>query len=528
MKLFLGPNASVHAPACSTAALISAFTAGADGALIPVQETRDGQLVVAGQAELSQTTNSTARIQDTDFLELRKLNAGLKFKDWQGQPVRYVSEFNSLRTALRTLPKELNCAILVLQGAESGTRAAFLAKLASLPREELRDVLFLVSSSADFVAIRQLDAGAAIAIDRATFEADEAFPRRNQVEAVWAEADSVFNGAALSAFGSKLEALQKEGRLRGGAILLPGGAAPTSALIANALAHPVVSTLCANSFAALPRSFRRKHSFVDETFRGRDVNTEMWSFGYARVSNDCHVFQDAGVHIDIKPYVASPQQPPANEVERRVLRLEGLMNLALRRSFTYVGGGVGLMHRITGDFEAQADVTSERAVQSTMVELSVVNVNPGRHLPSWNQDGTPRYPRDDHEKHAFFDPHGAPPFVGSEHDENDGFRTNSHFGSEYADNNYGSDAGDGTVLDVSLRIERRGPYFSTYVRRQGSTEERDWICTGVVRNDSMNAGIFLRCVGKRWQKADPQNPGGYLPVVPNKFLVSRVIVNCFD
>ena len=58
---------------------------------------------------------------------------------------------------------------------------------------------------------------------------------------------------------------------------------------------------------------------------------------------------------------------------------------------------------------------------------------------------TPAPPTSFREKDSFFDPHGAPPFVGVEHDEDDGYRINWNLGSEYDNNQYGK-PDDGTWM----------------------------------------------------------------------------------
>lgn len=527
MKVFLAPDSRLHSPSHSLAQYVSAFTAGADGGFLSLQKTLDGHIVVYGESDISASTSASGKIADIGFAALRQLNFGAKFTNHLGEPVRHYAEISSLRAMLRLLPEEFECVVGFAQAAVTDTCTDFLRQAACELKEE-RDVsrvLWFAHTLAEAGILHEYCTDIPLAVRMQTLKPDFDFPRLQRIDAIVALCDEVIDDTGLTDAGLRLAALHEEGLLPRGAILISDVPSPAQVRIAQQ--HAFIHAICSNSMVAMTDTLRRGRVFIDETFQGRDVNTEKWAFGYARAGNDCHVYQDDGLHVDIYPY-QEPQPPgTADGIERRVRRLEGLMQLALRRTPTYCGGGAGLVQAIQGAFVAEVDVASQRAVQSTMVEIAVLNVNPGRHLPPWNPDGSPRMPGNDHDKHAFFDPHGAPPFVGSEHDEDDGFRINSHFGSEYADNNYGRDAGEGKLLNVTLRLERRGAYFSTYVRPQSEADPDGWICTGVVRNDSLNGRVYLRCVGKRWQKADPQNAGGYLPVVPNHFLFSRVMVKRF-
>ena len=136
-------------------------------------------------------------------------------------------------------------------------------------------------------------------------------------------------------------------------------------------------------------------------------------------------------------------------------------------------------------------------VAETRLEMAALNVDPGAHR------GKP--PETFRDKDSFYDPHGAPPYVGVEHDEDDGFRINWNLGSEYDNNQYGRPVGDGkTPRAARLRLERRGPFFAAYYRND--VDARDWVCVGTVRNDSLNPVVYLRCVGKRWRQEKEDDP----------------------
>lgn len=524
MRIFLADNANVHAPSSSLAGFVSAYVAGSDGVILSVQHSRDGELVVFGQRDLAAATGTNCVVQQTSLADLRRLNIGATFQDSQGNRTRYSAQIMSLVATLRSLPADLGLIVRPLPGGHVGTRDAFIEAVAQTCSEESESPIFWLAARSEVEAARRVAPRCRVAIDKGLFDA-EGDALRGLFDAVIAEHAEIGSDAGLTPFGSRLEQLHREGFLALGVIAVSSDRVPTYDKVAG---WPFAWALAVQSVHAIQARHRRGRTFVEERFGGRSVNTEYWSFGYARVSRSCHVYQDDGVHVTISPWVAPNDPPPGDLLEYRLRRLEALVGLALRRTGTYTGGGVGLMMGVEGAFTAEADVTSARATQATMVELAATNVNPARHMPSWHADGSPRYPASDHEASAFFDPHGAPPFVGSEHDEDDGFRINSHLGSEYADNNYGSDTGLGTHLEVTLRLERRGPFFASYFRPLAMTGSQDWICSGFVRNDSMNSRVFLRVAGKRWQKVDPANPGGFLPVVPNHFTISRVDVTNWE
>ncbi len=249
---------------------------------------------------------------------------------------------------------------------------------------------------------------------------------------------------------------------------------------------------------------------MKESFAGETVNQNRFAFGYAKGNPYCHVFQQDGVHVNIREYDGPTHADPVQEQ---------LWNVAKTWPF-YSGGGFGLRMPLEGDWAAEVDYTASRVGQATTVEMAAVNPNPGDHQPE--------PPRSFRQKSIFFDPHGAPPFAGSEHDEDDGYRFNANLGTDYDNNLWGRPVGNGKALAGRLRLERRGAYFSAYFRNDsmpvGASEEArkglapDWVCAGGVRNDSMNARVYLRCVGKRWRQEREDDPSQYHPIVPVEFV----------
>lgn len=124
----------------------------------------------------------------------------------------------------------------------------------------------------------------------------------------------------------------------------------------------------------------------------------------------------------------------------------------------YSGGGFGVVKPIEGDFIAVVDYEMLNPMtQAQTLEMAVTNVDPSAH-----RDKPPVSFRD---SDAFYDPHGCPPYVGVEHDENDGYRINWNLGNDYDNNQYGSPVGDGQLPRAgTLRLERRGSFFRHIIK----------------------------------------------------------------
>ncbi len=97
------------APPYTLAALGAAQQAGADGFYLPIQLTRDGELVVLGQADLSQITERSGPVSQLTLSEVQSLDAGYRFDPagdgtfpWRGQGQRVLS----LQEILSLFPEE--------------------------------------------------------------------------------------------------------------------------------------------------------------------------------------------------------------------------------------------------------------------------------------------------------------------------------------------------------------------------------------------------------------------------------------
>jgi len=131
-------------------------------------------------------------------------------------------------------------------------------------------------------------------------------------------------------------------------------------------------------------------------------------------------------------------------------------------------------------------------------------------------------PKSFRDKDSFCDSHGAPLYVGVEH-ENDGFGINGNLGSESDNNQYGKPVGNGnTPHSGRVRLEPRGAYFAAYDRND--VDARDWVCCGIA-NYVLNPVVFLRCVGKRWRQESEADGTQCEPVIPNHYVFRNLKID---
>jgi len=355
------------------------------------------------------------------------------------------------------------------------------------------------------------------------------------------EVGELLDGGELSEHGRELERLHSEHGLALGALVYVRRGentenVPTEEEYRALSSHAFVWSLATDSMLDVGSFARRSFQLAGESFEGKDIDTDHYAFGYAKANPYCHVFQEDGVHVKIAEYDGD-DSVEGDGLERRVTQLEQRLWYAVKDWPFYSGGGFGLLTGIEGDFVAEVDYTTTHVGQSTTLEMAAVNANPSGHQPPWNKDGSPRLPATMRNKSIFFVPHGAPPFAGVEHDEDDGYRVNANLGTDYDNNHWGRPVGNGKAMSGRLRLERRGPFFSALYRNEDPPSDApdeagrglatDWVCAGVVRNESLNPHVFLRCAGKRWRQEREDDPHAYYPIVPVEFVFKDFQVRRF-
>jgi len=516
--VILGATAGtrVHAPEGTRVAYLSAYTAGADLLHIPVRRTADGAIVVAADATVARQTGAPGALAELTLAQLRALDWGATYREADGTAYAYPARIETFAMLLDHLPAEPALLIDVLDG-NPDTLTKVIAALRH--RGRTAQAMIAVHDDAGLAAARGQGVAIASAGKLATGATWPAGPITAAVVPIEAAIDAA--GAATS-LGKELAARHAAGTLPRGAVLVATGPL-VPAQLAAAAEQTWVHAVCADSILELAAARRGGWEWIREPFAGAadqraDVNADLWHLGYAKHNRTCHVYVDDGVHVAIQPFTGQVGYTATGDATADQLhaQLERSWD-ALRDWPFYAGGGVGFAVGIDGDFAAEVDVESAVACQATTVEMAAVNVDPATHRKPWLADGSPNLTGSFRDKHTFFDPHGAPPYVGVEHDEDDGYRINWNLGNDYDSNQYGKAVGDGKLLRARLRLERRGAYWSAWQRRIDKHGARDWVCVGAVRNESLNPRVYLRCAGKRWRQENTERPSEWMPVVANHF-----------
>jgi glycerophosphoryl diester phosphodiesterase len=532
MRIAAHRGSRLHAPENSRIALVSGYTGGADVLELDVQITKDGFLAVSHDGTVDRLTGASGVISEMKLAALRQLDFSKTFQPRGGTNFHFFDATKpGRRLQIETLPElvdylpddvELLLELKHDSSLHTGRRQEFVnAAIATLVERDRLDRTVLYSKDPENLRLaRQL----APELRLCAFDSEAPPAQRLQLvtslgaDGLVTDLESVLGAnGALTAFGRDLEALCEDRQLKIGAVLYPSrrpGVFRQDEFDALRKMEFVWS-VSTDSMIDIEGFARRGVSMIEAIFAGTEVDTERFALGYAKANRFGNVFQKDGIHVDIKPYDDGAPSPPTSDLERRIAALESDLMYAAKDWPFYSGGGVGAVRGIRGDFVAEVDYAVENVAQATTLEMAVLNVDPGAHQP--------KPPTSFRGKDSFYDPHGAPPYVGVEHDEDDGYRINWNLGSEYDSNQYGKPVGDGkTPRAARLRLERRGPYFSAFYKN--AVDAPDWVCVGVVRNDSLNPVVYLRCVGKRWRQEDEQNPEKFSPIIANHFTFTNLTV----
>lgn len=514
---YLGNRA--HAPENCRLALISGYTGGCHALHLALRLSGSGRIVLAADADTASATGVPGRVGAMTVSELRQRDFSHAFRPrgvQAGDPEFHFLNpgvagrrhlIDALDEIIDDLPGDVDW-ILELRGdpEEPARDAAAAQALGQLIAERgvQRRVVFASRSGGILSALKALcpKARTAAILDG---------PAPPAADMLIVAAHDLWQGG-WSGRTAEVQALLAEG-WPDKVYLVASGVLPAG-LLGAAEAADWISMVAVDSMFDVA-AWRPAYVQLHETFAGQTANRARFALGYAKANPYAHVTWNDGVHVDIAPYDGDFPTRPADPVARRLEQLRwDVINIGKEWPF-YSGGGLGTKLGVSGDFAAEVTYAVARVGQATTLEMAVVNVDPGSH-----RDTPPVTFRD---KDSFFDPHGAPPFVGVEHDEDDGFRINWNLGAEYDSNQYGGPVGDGVApRGATLRLERRGAFFAAYYRRPvdaegGAMPPRDWVCVGVSCNESLNAKVFLRCVGKRWRQEKSDDPSAYEPVIPNRF-----------
>lgn len=500
-----------HAPENTLISLVSAWTSGADLVTMEVRMTRDAELVVAADSTTDRLTGRAGRVAELSLAQLLARDydvsvgfpdaGGYRYRDTELSPNRAVRH-EPFAELLDELPAALPLLVMVADDAGRDRELAEAVVDVLAERGRLGHCVVASGQPATAKVLRHRGAPT-VGVDglgRSPAEQDELLDA-SDADMLLTDARQVFDGGELTEWGRNLAARHAAGRLPVGVALSSPATVPSAELLTAGAGYAFVWACLTDSMLELPDT-RPSRVHIDTDFAGTAVDRRRFAFGYAKPHADTRVWQDDGVHVEVAPYTGPVELPVPPGVEGRVSVLEQQMWYALGDWPFYSGGGLGVTRGIDGDFIAEVSYDVARVAQATTLEMAVVNADPGAHV------AVP--PRTGRDQDPFYDPHGCPPFVGVEHDEDDGYRINWNLGHEYLNNQYGIPCGDGTALAADLRLERRGSFFAAYYRNPATP---GWICVGVANNGSLNHRVFLRCAGKRWrqERAD----GGWQDIIPN-------------
>ncbi len=537
MKIVAHRGNSLHAPENSYCALISAYVGGADVLDFNLRLTKDDRLVISQDATTDRMTGESGKINELTLSQLKAFDWSETYEPPYSPGFKYYTDPKrklapvEFPTCLDGLPEDVEFTIgLKFDTLETTIRrATFLRKTADAIKlyRIVERTLVYSEDPENLKAIRVLVPGIRIATFDKMKSPDEqlALLELAQADGLVMCMEEVFQDGVLTDFGLKLSTFCQAKRLRVGALLYPSRSPSvfTASEYTALQEYSFVWAILTDSMLESQSFTRPTIPLVNEKFATEKIDREHWAFGYAKANQYPIVYQSDGVHIDIDPFTEPFPPPSTDPLEQRFRDIETKALFTAKDWPYYSGGGVGYVPGIRGDFSAEVDYMVENVGQATTLEMAIVNVDPGVHVG--------HRPSSFRDKDSFYDPHGAPPYVGVEHDEDDGYRINWNLGNEYDNNQYGKPVGDGkTPHGARLRLDRRGPYFAAYYR--DAIDEfgrilnpRDWVCVGVVRNDSLNPVVFLRCVGKRWRQEKASDPTQFEPVISNKFTFKNLTIS---
>lgn len=536
MRIAAHRGTRLHAPENSRAAFIAAYTAGADVLEFDLQLTRDGALVLSHDGTTDRVTGHPGRIIDQSLDDLKKLDWSETFVPLNSPGFQYFTDPKRMLApltfpaALDALPEGVDLLLELKHDSSetTGQRDKFVrAAVEGLRLHRAIERTVVYSKDPENLKLaRTLEPTLRVAaFDFSKTPAERlALLQATMADGLVTDLESLLKNGELTDFGTQLKAFCAERKLKVGAVLYPSRHPGifTQAEYEALRRHDFIWSVSTDSMIEVQSFVRQMGPKLETNFPGEKVDRENFALGYAKANEFVNVFQKDGIHVDITEYDRPFPPLPSNSLERRVQALETKLLYTAKDWPYYSGGGVGYVPGISGDFSAEVEYTVKNVGQATTLEMAVLNVDPGAHV------GHP--PRSFRDKDSFYDPHGAPPYVGVEHDEDDGFRINWNLGSEYDSNQYGRPVGDGrTPRGARLRLDRRGPYFAAYYRDAvdgagAPLGPHDWVCVGVARNDSLNPVVYLRCVGKRWRQESETNPDEFMPILANHFVFKKLTI----
>lgn len=539
MKIAAHRGNRLNAPENTMLSLLSAYTSGATVLEFDVQLTKDNKLVVSHDGTINRLTGITGEelfIKDLTLMELRhgvydfsETFNPLELPGFKYYRTKKRCQIELFNDCIDQLPVDVE-KLIELKHDSSLTddmRKIFVETFAGIISERGLTPQIVVYSKDKFSLrlLKKLIPEVRIAVFDWELTTDEQLQllKDENADGIVTDLNSVLEKEnTITTFGKKLQQYYTDNKLKVGTILYPfrKPGVITKEEFETLKQFDFVWSVSTDSMLGIYKNgqpvdysewFYPQYDWLPlTTFKGSSVDRDWFAFGYAKANKYCNITQQDGVNIELKKYDGFlPLPPDSDDTVQRLNKLELRMLYAEKSWPFYSGGGLAVIKPIEGDFIATVDYEMKNPMtQAQTLEMAVTNVDPAGH-----QAAPPDSFRN---ADAFYDPHGCPPYVGAEHDENDGYRINWNLGSDYDNNQYGPPVGDGqTPLSGTLRLERRGKYFSAYYKN--NVDAPYWICVGVTKNDSLNNRIFLRCVAKRWLQEREDDPSKYYTVEENIF-----------
>lgn len=533
MKIIANKGNSLHAPENSKISLASGYTSGADMLAFNLQLTKDGKIVLFGDNNLTRLTGQNGVIIDYTLEELDKFDFCKNFSPDQNPKFKYYHntahslKLETFPEILDFLPSGTALLIEIMSGLvpDKNKREQFIKKVVTTIQErKISDkvILYTKDKESDLFVKKISETIQTVSFSENAPDSDVlALINQSKSDGVILDIDEVLlkknKKMELTSLSKAIQELYDKGLKLG---ILVYTKDPRRKLEQEELdvlqQYPHFHSLSTGSVLSLQPLLKTSYPIFEESFSGKHINTRKYWLGYAKSNKYAHVYQEDGVLIDIKEY--DSWAIPSDEFDTLKVRFW----FAEKSWPFYSGGGLAVAEGIEGDFNAEVEYEAMNTSQGATLEMSVTNIDPGVHQHPWNPDGSPNLPTTIRDKDSFYDPHGCPPYVGVEHDEDDGYRINWNLGYEYDNNQYGKPVGDGKFLSGVLRLERRGSYFSAYYKN--ANDALNWICIGQIKNMSLNQKVFLRCAAKRWRKEMPNSNGQFYPLPARKTKFKNLVI----
>lgn len=214
------------------------------------------------------------------------------------------------------------------------------------------------------------------------------------------------------------------------------------------------------------------------------------------------IWEDDFCGPDLDPRWVGGYFNRSNEVDMSVR--DGL-RFSFVEGIEYASAGVVTRETLVGDFEAEVHFSVSNPAQGCTFELAAIQVTP----PA---TGTLR-PGALDDAYRVFNVHGAPPYVSSEFDENDGWRIGWNLGdrqggrnaqgdwvADNTDNRYGRSTGGPVVGGAQgwLRLSRSGG--DLWLASGRVLETDPWNPAGKKLTERLSGPVYLRLVAKHWVK----------------------------